>query len=170
MIDRKAVINSYHPSGIKYCSVYKYLNNYEGILWEEHPYKVYSSTSLFILDEIIRRWENSSFFESCWWEARTKNLLCTKLSILSYEICTRHSMPCDYFKENKREIITYEGNIYTFIGSGLKRKVYLSEDGTYVIKIPQIILDMKKTKLNPRYMQKILKVIMLNVNYYKTVF
>lgn len=135
---------NWHPSGIKYCSVYKYLNNYKGISWERHPYRVYSPTSLFILNEIIKRWENSSFYNSCWWEAKTKDLLCTRLSILSVEST---SVGTSEKEENKKEEIVYNEQSYTLIGTGLKRKVYLSSDKTYVVKIPMINLGYDENKV-----------------------
>ena len=115
---------------------------------------VYSPTSLFILNEILRRWENAeSFVKNAWWEAKTKNILSTNISIRSIKFDDDYNKSIDDYKKwlienaSKENKIVYNGNTYALIGCGLKRKVYLSEDKTYVIKIPHMHLGYVENKV-----------------------
>ena len=131
---------NYHPD-YKYSSVCKYVDK-----WHIAPYMLYSSTSQFVLNEILRRWDESeNFSQECWWASQAK--LFSRISVVDEkkmeiyrkEILSRKTEKVDTY-------IEYNGSKFKLIGTGSKRKVYLSDCGTFVIKIPHIDIGYKENK------------------------
>lgn len=114
---------NYHPS-YSHCSV----NIGETKIYGTIQYP----NEWFLLNEMWDRFINSNFVNQCWW-----------LSQKIFE--TKISTPIEketiiFTKETPKKIvqtITYNNELFELIGTGTKRKTYLSPCKTYVIKIPK---------------------------------
>jgi len=96
-------------------------------------FALYHNQEEYILNEMWKRYTEASFYKRCWWD--TKNIFQTKISFWKES----DAKPIER-KESKPyivETLEYKGEIFTWIGSGYKRKAYLSPCKTYVIKVPK---------------------------------
>lgn len=94
----------------------------------------YSSHSMSLLTEMWRRHCEGTFYEQAFWASR--NLFYTKISIQKQEQpVVKKSATLNKVKSND-EFIVFEGENHILLGQGSKRKVYVSKDRSYVIKIP----------------------------------
>jgi hypothetical protein len=100
------------------------------------PFRLYNSTSEKILEEINLRMCEGSFYQMAWWTSR--GILSTKISYPAlWRQHKENNKSSIKTVDEKLETITYKDKIHTLLGSGTKRKAYLSPCKTYVIKIPK---------------------------------
>lgn len=118
------VFGHYHPT-YEYNTVYI---NSIGVF-----FKLYYDQEQYILNEMWKRYSEASFYRKCWWD--TKHIFQTRISFWKKS----DQKPIEYKEpiRHKIETITYKDSVFTWIGSGLKRKVYLSPCKTFVIKVPR---------------------------------
>ncbi len=97
-------------------------------------FSLYYPNEMYLLNQMWTRYLKSpNFATKCWWES--KNIFNTKISYpyVSEPIITEPELEI----KKEAETITYNNNEYVFVGSGSKRKVYVSPDKSHVIKIPK---------------------------------
>ena len=96
-------------------------------------YQLHWNNEEFLLSEMWDRYMNSpNFAKQCWW--KSKMPWKTKITYIS-EI--KKYEPSTTSFEQEKETIIYKDEIFTLLGSGPKRKAYLSPCKTYVIKVPR---------------------------------
>lgn len=127
---QKSFMGTYHPTYEHNC-----------IHLEDIPknfsFGLYNPTSEKILEEIDFRIKEGSFYQMAWWTSR--GVLNTKISYPALWK-EREEKSVTHIKEpylKERETIIYNNQIFNLLGTGTKRKAYLSPCKTYVIKIPK---------------------------------
>lgn len=99
------------------------------------PFRLYNSTSEKILEEINLRMHEGSSYQMAWWTSR--NVLNTKISYPAFwRQHEENSKSLIETVDKKSETLVYKDEVFTLLGSGTKRKAYLSPCKTYVIKVP----------------------------------
>lgn len=120
----RGFIETYHPD-------YKHNVIYVG---KKNIPQLHYPNEMFLLSEMWDRFINGSFMEQCWW--KSKNPWSTKIA---YSTTAEENIKPTIANPPKKDVyITYNNEQYKYIGSGSKRKTYLSPCGTFVIKIPYI--------------------------------
>lgn len=97
---------------------------------------LYGSNEMFLLEEMWARYtKESNFSKMCWWEAM--KIFSTQI-IVDVAEEEKTGLSSEVADIPKKETIVYGGETYIFIGSGLKRKVYVSVSPykDHVIKVP----------------------------------
>jgi hypothetical protein len=117
---------SYHPS-YEHCKVY---------VGENKINRLHHSNEEFLLNEMWQRFLSDNFFNQCWW--KTQKIFQTNIDFPStFEtIAQRRIHEKVVSKKTDTEKFILDNEIFEFIGSGTKRKVFLSPCKTYVIKVP----------------------------------
>lgn len=120
---RKYGCVNYHPT-YRYGSVYV---GYE----KSNKHYLHIGMPEILLEMMWDRMINGNFLEQCWWLA--KNPFKTSISMPMINEDT--SIIESNFKVQKIETINYKNETFDRIGSGTKRRVFLSPCKTFVIKI-----------------------------------
>lgn len=110
-----------HPDARR-CSVY---------VGENSIHILHTPNELFLLYKMFDRLIGSSFLDQCWW--MSQNIFQTSISLP-----IKKNEP-QYFHPEKcgiKETIKYNGEVFTFLASGSKRKTFLSPCKMFVIKVP----------------------------------
>jgi len=108
----RGFIHTYHPE-------YKHNTIYVG---KTNMPQLHCPNEMFLLSEMWDRFINGSFMEQCWW--KTKNPWSTKIAYLT---TSEENIKPSITNPHKKDIyITYNNKQYKYIGSGSKRKTYLS--------------------------------------------
>lgn len=139
--NQKSFMGTWHPTYEHNCI---YLED----IPKHFPFKLYNSTSEKILEEINLRMCEGSFYQMFWWV--NTGVLNTKISYPA--LWREHEENNKLLTKSitkKSETIIYKDEVFTLLGSGTKRKVYLSPCKTYVIKIPKepIALGLLENKI-----------------------
>jgi hypothetical protein len=112
---------NYHPN-YKSCTVYS---------GENTIYNLHYANEEFLLNEMWNRYLTDTFVNQCWWESQKIFQTSISLPYVREELTTELIIPKKHI-----ETLEYHGEIFELIGSGTKRKVYLSPCKQYVIKVP----------------------------------
>lgn len=104
-------------------------------------YMLHTSNEMYLLKQMMDRYENApNLATKYWWESQWLGVFSTTLSWPSKE-------PYVSTSTSKLEPIVpieYEGQTLQFLAAGLKRRTYVSNDGSFVIKVPKIDLGIQE--------------------------
>lgn len=114
--------------GVNYHPIYEHCSVYAG---ENKLYRLQYSNEDALLSEMWNRMLNDNYVNQCWWLAQ--KIFQTKIS-LPLEPTSKISTVYESVKTT--EIISINGEAFELLGTGTKRKAYLSPCKTYVVKIP----------------------------------
>lgn len=103
---------------------------------KENPiYSLHTSNEMYLLKQMMKRYEEAeSFAQKCWWQSHWERIFSVEVSWWKPEdgLVQEH-------KESVKGIdpIKHNGKTYQFLAAGLKRRVFVSDDRTHVIKVPK---------------------------------